>query len=1098
MNKKGIQQIKYFFSLFLFACASLHCTQIYAQTSNVTLNLNNVRMEQAMNEIEDQTTYLFLSNKDVNTNSIVSVTTQNLPMEDALNQMVKGKGVDYKIDGKYIVLSKVDRQPITAKGVVMDNNKIPIIGATVVVDGTSIGAITDINGAFSITIPATVENPMLIVSYLGLEEQTIRVGTQTMFDIVMAGGAVEMENVVVTALGIKRKEKALSYNVQQVKSDELTTVKDANFMNSLVGKVAGVQINSGANGPGGGVRVVMRGAKSIEKNNNALYVIDGIPMYNTSFGGSGGALGSTTGSEAISDINPDDIESISMLTGPSAAALYGSDAANGAVIINTKRGDKNKTTVTVSNSTTFSTVTMLPDMQNTYGTSAGLENWGDKINSTFDPEKFFNTGSNVINSVSLSTGNERNQTYISASSTNANGTITENTYDRYNFTARNTTSFAKDKLIFDFGANFIIQKDANMVSQGKFYNPLPSLYLFPRSGDFDEIRIYERWDPIRGYMTQYWPYGQGSHSLQNPYWIQNRMQRDSDKHRYMLNASLKWKITEWMNVSGRVKVDNSEYRITQKKFASTLTTFCGVNGGYEDLTQTSRSAYGDIMLNVDKTFLEDWNVIANVGASINDLAFESAGDAGDLKNVNHFALNNINYSEKYKPLQTGYHDQTQSVFGSAELGWKSMVYLSLTGRNDWASQLAFSDNKSFFYYSVGLSTVISSMMEMPEWISFLKVRGSYSSVGSAFNRYLSNPAMEYNTQTHSWSSAKTARHFNLLPENTKSWEIGLNTRLFKHFNIDATFYKSNTYNQTLFAPVPSSSGYSQVVIQSGDVQNHGVELLLGYNNTWNDFRWSSSYTFTLNRNKINSLGAGMIDNKTGATMLNDDIYKDWLGASNVAPQVILKKGGSMSDIYVNHELRRDLNGNIYVDPSSGDLAIESTDFHKVGELSPRYQMGWANSFGYKGFDLGFVINARIGGMAYSATQGILDFYGASQATADARDQGGVAINSGTVDAQKYYSAISTAEGGYGAYYLYDATNIRLQELSLQYTMPSRWFNNKAKLTVGFVAKNLFMIYCKAPFDPEISAATSSTFYQGVDYFMQPSTRNIGFDVKLQF
>ena len=737
MNKKRIQQIKCLFTLFFVVCASFYATRSYAQNNAVTIRLSGVSMERVMNEIENQTNYLFLSNKDVDINSVVSVDVEARPLSEALAQMVRGTDVVYRFDGKYILLSKADRRPVTVKGVVTDADGAPVIGASVIVKGTTVGASTNTDGSFSLQVPPPAENAVLIVTYLGYEPVDVTVGSRTDFRITLRDSAVAVENVVVTALGIKRQEKALSYNVQQVKSEELTTVKDANFMNSLVGKVAGVQINSGASGPGASARVVMRGEKSIEKGNNVLYVIDGIPMYNHSFGGDGGTYAKQAGSESAADINPEDIESINMLTGPSAAALYGSDAANGVVVINTKRGVKDRTVVTVSNSTTFSKVYRLPDMQNSYGTSSGLMNWGEKSASTFDAKKFFNTGTNIINSVSVSTGNEKNQTYISASTTNTAGIIPENTYDRYNFTARNTTSCAKDKLVLDLGASFIIQHDENMVTQGKYYNPLPALYLFPRSDDFDEIRLFERWDPVRGYMVQYWPYGEGAHSLQNPYWIQNRMNRETSKRRYMLNASLRWNITDWMNVSGRVRVDNSEYRIKQKLYASTLTTFCGTNGGYEDQTQHDRSFYGDVMLNIDKTFGDDWTLNANIGASINDQRYEQAGVAGDLLLTNHFAMNNLNYQEKFKPLQEGWHDQTQAIFASVEVGWRSMLYLTVTGRNDWASQLAYSKNSSFFYPSVGLSAVVSNMVNMPEWFTFLKVRGSYSKVASAFARYLS-------------------------------------------------------------------------------------------------------------------------------------------------------------------------------------------------------------------------------------------------------------------------------------------------------------------------------------------------------------------------
>lgn len=829
MNKKRIQQIKCLFTLFFVVCASFYATRSYAQNNAVTIRLSGVSMERVMNEIENQTNYLFLSNKDVDINSVVSVDVEARPLSEALAQMVRGTDVVYRFDGKYILLSKADRRPVTVKGVVTDADGAPVIGASVIVKGTTVGASTNTDGSFSLQVPPPAENAVLIVTYLGYEPVDVTVGSRTDFRITLRDSAVAVENVVVTALGIKRQEKALSYNVQQVKSEELTTVKDANFMNSLVGKVAGVQINSGASGPGASARVVMRGEKSIEKGNNVLYVIDGIPMYNHSFGGDGGTYAKQAGSESAADINPEDIESINMLTGPSAAALYGSDAANGVVVINTKRGVKDRTVVTVSNSTTFSKVYRLPDMQNSYGTSSGLMNWGEKYASTFDAKKFFNTGTNIINSVSVSTGNEKNQTYISASTTNTAGIIPENTYDRYNFTARNTTSFAKDKLVLDLGASFIIQHDENMVTQGKYYNPLPALYLFPRSDDFDEIRLFERWDPVRGYMVQYWPYGEGAHSLQNPYWIQNRMNRETSKRRYMLNASLRWNITDWMNVSGRVRVDNSEYRIKQKLYASTLTTFCGTNGGYEDQTQHDRSFYGDVMLNIDKTFGDDWTLNANIGASINDQRYEQAGVAGDLLLTNHFAMNNLNYQEKFKPLQEGWHDQTQAIFASVEVGWRSMLYLTVTGRNDWASQLAYSKNSSFFYPSVGLSAVVSNMVNMPEWFTFLKVRGSYSKVASAFARYLSNPAYSFNNQTHNWSKPSTYPAYNLKPEDTKSWEIGLNARFLNHINLDVTYYRSNTYHQTIYAPLPSSSGYNQVVVQAGDVQNQGVELALGYN-----------------------------------------------------------------------------------------------------------------------------------------------------------------------------------------------------------------------------------------------------------------------------
>ena len=983
---------------------------------------------------------------------------------------------------------------VTVKGTVVDAKGEPLIGVSILEKGTNNGTITDIDGNFtlSVTEGATIE-----VSYIGYK--TLSLTAKPDFgQITMSEDTEVLDEVVVTALGIKRSQKALSYNVQEVKGEALTAVKDANFMNSLAGKVAGVQISSGATGAGGATRVVMRGMKSLTKDNNALYVIDGVPMFNTGKSGGEGQYGDMGGSDAVADLNPDDIQSVSMMTGPSAAALYGSAAANGVVLITTKKGATERTSLTVSNSTTFSKAYIMPEMQNRFGTSSGLYSWGDPTSNRYDPSDFFNTGTNIINSISLSTGNDKNQTYLSASTTNTDGILPNNSYNRYNFTARNTTNFLNDRLTLDIGAQYIVQNNKNMVSQGQYYNPLPALYLFPRGDNFDEIRLYERYNTNFGYMEQYWPYGDGGMSLQNPYWIQNRIVRTSEKKRYMLNASLKWKVTDWFNITGRVNLDNSDYRNREEKSASTLTTFCGLAGGLKDVMRQERSLYADVLATIDKTFGE-FRLNANVGGSIYHVSSDELSVAGDLIIPNFFQMNNINWSANYKPEPSGYVDEIQSVFASAELSWRNQLYLTLTGRNDWDSKLAFSNQSSFFYPSVGLSAVLSEMMSLPEWITYAKVRGSYTVVASSFDRFLTNPGFIYNGQTHNWENPTLYPMDDMKPEKTKSWEIGLNLKFWDNrFNLDATYYRSNTLNQTFKVDIPSSSGYKQAVVQAGNVQNQGLELALGFQDEWAGFGWSSNATFTLNRNKVIRLASGSINPVTGEEINMPEMYVGWLGKENVAPRVILTEGGSMTDIYVYNQLTRDNNGNIRVDQNGNISMTSSSTPTKVGDLDADFNLGWTNHFTYKGIDLGIVLSARVGGLAYSATQGVLDYYGVSEASAVARENGGVPVNNGMVDAQKYYQTIGTGEGGYGRYYLYSATNVRLQELSLNYTLPKKWFKNIANVTVGLVGRNLWMIYCKAPFDPELSASTASNFYMNVDYFMQPSLRNIGFNVKVQF
>lgn len=991
-------------------------------------------------------------------------------------------------------LSSSSVAKVTTTGQVVDAKGEPLIGVSILEVGTTNGTITDIDGNFTLSVN---EGATLEISYIGYKTQTLPVRAK-LGQIVMKEDTEVLDEVVVTALGIKRSQKALSYNVQEVKGDALTAVKDANFMNSLAGKVAGVQISSGATGAGGAARVVMRGMKSLTKDNNALYVIDGVPVFNTGSSGGEGQYGSMGGSDAVADLNPDDIASVSMMTGPSAAALYGSAAANGVVLITTKKGQTEKTNLTVSNSTTFSKAYIMPEMQNRYGTSAGLLSWGAATDRRYDPSDFFNIGTNIINSIALSTGNAKNQTYLSASTTNSDGILPNNSYNRYNFTARNTTNFLNDRLTLDIGAQYIIQNNKNMVSQGQYYNPLPALYLFPRGDNFDEIRLYERYDTDYGYMKQYWPYGDGGMSLQNPYWIQNKILRTSEKKRYMLNASLKWKVTDWFNITGRVNLDNSDYRNRSEKSASTLTTFCGVNGGLEDAMRQERSIYADVLGNIDKTFGE-FRLNANFGASIYHTSMNQLSIAGDLKIPNFFQMNNINYSANYKPDPQGYDDEIQSVFASAELSWRNQLYLTVTGRNDWDSKLAYSKHPSFFYPSVGLSAVLSDMLELPEVISYAKIRGSYTIVASSFDRFLTNPGYVYNAQTHNWENPTVYPMDDMKPEKTKSWEIGLNLKFWENrFNLDATYYRSNTLNQTFSVDIPPSSGYNKAIVQAGNVQNQGVELGLGFHDEWAGFGWSTNAAFTLNRNKVIRLASGSVNPVTGEEIQMENMPVGWLGKENVAPRVILTEGGSMTDIYVYNQLTRDNNGNIKVD-QNGNLSMTSSSTPtKVGDLDADFNLGWTNHFTYKGIDLGVVLSARVGGLAYSATQGILDYYGVSEASATARDNGGIPINNGLVTAQKYYQTIGTGEGGYGRYYLYSATNVRLQELSLNYTLPKKWFKNVANITLGVVGRNLWMIYCKAPFDPELSAATASNYYMNVDYFMQPSLRNIGFNVKVQF
>lgn len=980
-------------------------------------------------------------------------------------------------------------------GRVVDSAGEPLIGATIMVEGTKEGAVTDIDGNFTIN---TTSKAKLVISYVGYTTQTILVGDKTTIDVTLKEVANTMNEVVVTALGIKRAEKALSYNVQSVGSNELTRNKDANFVNSLNGKVAGVSISKSASGVGGATRVIMRGAKSIEGDNNVLYVIDGIPIFNFSGGRDSGIMGEgRVSSEGIADLNPEDIESISVLAGPSAAALYGSNAANGAILITTKKGKEGRVDISFSSSADFSSPLLMPEFQNTYGNKLGsYESWGEKLAtpSSYDPKKdFFRTGTNFINALTLNMGNEFNQTFASVATTNSRGIVPNNTYDRYNFTIRNTTRMFKNKVQLDLGASYIKQKDNNMVSQGEYWNPIVAAYLFPRGESFEGIKTFERYDNVRNFPTQYWPISDSRFANQNPYWTAYRNLAPDDKDRFMFNAGLTYNIFDWLSVAGRIRLDKTFITSERKIYASSFNYFAKEKGAYDYYDYKDHQTYIDAIANINKTFGK-FSLAANVGYSYSDYASLTRGYGGNLVLVpNKFSLNNINPSDS-KIREAGGDSKVRNVaaFASAELGWRSMVYLTLTGRNDWNSRLVNSSEESFFYPSVGLSGIISEMTKLPSFISYLKVRGSYTEVGSPVSRSGMTPGtITTPIVGGSLKSTDIYPFTDYKAERTKSYEFGLTARFWKKLSFDFTWYKSNTYNQTFIGELPESSGYKAVYLQAGNVENRGVEMALGYSDNFGGLQWNSSLVYSKNVNEIKEMVKDYHHPLSPKPINIPEVSKD-------NGRVLLKVGGSINDIYARKVLAKDNQGFVNVSPSGG-MNLETVEPIYLGKTTPDFTMGWNNNFTYKNFGLSFLINARFGGVVTSSTQALLDRFGVSKASADARDAGGVMIpNQGLYDAKKYYTLVATGENDLAGYYTYSATNVRLQELTLSYKFNSKLFNNVIKdLTLSFVATNPWMIYCKAPFDPELTASTG-TYGQGNDYFMQPSLKSYGFSVKFKF
>ena len=1075
----------------------------YSQDATVALDIRNQPLSSLIDEIKRQTTYSFLFDADeVDIARKVTLSSSKITVKDALKRVLQNQGLESRMSGNHILLLKTNttrtNQQRTLSGVVKDASGAFVPGATITLRGTTVTTQTDQRGVFRIAAPAGSQT--INVSYTGLGTTDITyAANQDFLDITLQGQVADIEDVVVTALGIKRQSRSLTYNVQQIEAEQVTRIPDPNFINNLNGRVAGVTINASSSGVGGASRVVMRGAKSISGNNNALYVIDGIPMPNLSSEQPDGIFaGAGQTGDGISNLNPEDIQSLSVLSGPAAAALYGSAAANGVVLVTTRGGMKDQTSISISNQTVFSQPLILPKLQTTYGPTepGSYYSWGEKLNtpSDYDARDFFQTGFNTTNAISLSTGTSRSQTYLSGGLVNANGIINNNDYKRYNFSVRNTTNFFDEKLVLDLGFMHANVNEQNMTAQGLYFNPLVPIYLFPAGDDFSKTALFERYDASRNFKTQFWPYGDQGLSLQNPYWITQRALFPNQKQRYMTNASLRYNLSDWINLTGRVKMDRSNDRFERKFHASTNMLFASENGFYSLNEAQTQQVYGEFIANMNKQFMEDeFRLVALLGANVEDIKYEQNMYGGKLHGVpNLFSYGNVNNATA-EAAQSGYRRNKQAVFASAQLGYKDRLFLDLTGRNDWPSTLALSQTKSFFYPSVGVSAVITDLFPMSDrYLSYLKVRGSYSEVGNEPEPFLTIPT--YGLSKGYPQTQTRMPNTDLRPERTRSLEAGLNATFFKNrLTLDATLYQSSTFNQFFEPTLSASSGYTSVVVNAGQVDNKGIELTARYNQPIGNASWNTYVTYSLNRNKIVELLPNWTNPITGDQISLTEL--DMTGTGSY--KMILKEGGRMGDIYVN-TLRVDEHGAIYVHPTDQVVVAETNEYAFAGNSTPKYNLGWGNDFHYRGVRFGFLFNARVGGVVVSNTQAVLDAFGASQATADARDAGGVLVNGRPIPTKPYYDVVGGgSSGGIGSRYVYSATNVRLGEVSLGYDLPvARWMRGVKGANVSVIGKNLFFLYNKAPYDPELTANTG-TYFQGIDYFMSPSLRSIGFSLRLQ-
>lgn len=1100
------------------------------------------------------------------------------------------------------------QQQGVVKGTVKDTNGEAAIGASVIVVGTKNVTTTDVNGNF--TLKNVPQGATVRVSLIGYEPQSVK-WTGGPLNIVVKSADNSLNEVVVTAMGIARKEKSLTYATQQIKNDEFMKVQDPNVVNSIEGKVSGVTITAGAGGAGGASKILLRGNKSILGNNAPLIVVDGIPMTNNTRGQVSDAANityssSTEGSDPLSMINPDDIESMNILKGANAAALYGSAAANGVVMITTKKGKEGRLDVNFTSNVTFSNPLLTPDIQNVYGAAVnaagGLtpNSWGDKLSGAAggytisvpvdekfgggtrevylrnraanDIDNFYGVSTTTNNSISLSGGTEKLKTYFSYANSYADGMIDRNSYVRNTFSFRQSYKLF-DRVTIDANANYVQTTTKNRVSGGTVGNPIYDVYMMPRNIDLGYYKHNYMIDEAtwKSYSQSYYRQVNGSYELtqgqaditgpmqnwayqaagwNNPYWLMNMRNHVEKEDRFYGSVQGKLDIYDGLSFQARVSIDHSRYTGESSNYATTWgPTIMHDYGTYWAANNRTNEIYTDYLLSYNKQ-IHDYSISATagwVGHSIKGTNFDTYTNASvkipdrtEIPSIpNYFDTKAANAGETTKSKSSNWD---KAALVTAQFGWKDAVYVDFSYRRDWyrafrqAQFAKAGTDDNYGYFGFGGNAILSQLFKMPEWVSYLKYRLSYSEVGNSIPNVLySMMTQDYVKDTMTPSQYNS---FNPIPEKTKSFETGIESQFFNNrLNFDLTYYNSAMHHSYLV--IPGLNGKSQPV-NTGVIRNQGIEMTVGYD--WRfapGWRWKTSANFSYNFNKIEktyrnaageetliatSVAQGKVQvrykegGKYGDMYVIDfarwenDVYMDDNGKLNEAGNgELVHKAG---DIYLNENGTPTIDGNYRYINSAGNVKTHKGEkFGRfIGNMNSKVQLGWSNTISYKDFSLYFLINGRIGGKVISLTEAYLDKNGLSQRTAAARlksekegiyytDKFGNQVpgmylpdGSGQIaPIQGWYETVGSNDA---SSYVYNATNFRLRELSFGYTFRDLLGENK-NLTLSFIGRNLFFIYKDAPVDPDVSLSTANGL-GAFEVFNLPSERSFGLSLKLNF
>lgn len=998
-------------------------------------------------------------------------------------------------------------------GKVTGNDNAPVAMATVQVKGGNQTAITGNDGSFSITVPAG--KVTLTFSSVGFLTADVAVDAgQSVANVTLNADNKQLTEVVVTAMGLTKSKRTLSYATQQVNPGTFSKARELNVANSLIGRVAGLDVARSSSGVGGSSRVVLRGDRSITGNNQALIVIDGVPMDNSNFS-PGNANGGRDGGDGISSINPDDIESVNVLRGASATALYGARAANGALIINTKKGTRRGFGVTLNSSFIAEKAIILQEFQDIYGQgSAGVYNkasefsWGPKMdgqqvamwgpkpsNATMtynlNPqpgtyENFYSTGTQLSNSLAVSGGGEKMQAYFSYTNVNATGIVDNNTMKRSTLNLRISGDIST-KLSYDAKVTYLDEIINNRQQTGEaFANVQRHILRLPRNISLDAAKEYEFINPVSGKLLQnFW--NPGSNGGQNPYWIKNRVIALDKRARVTGFGSMTYKPLEWLSFMGRAGIDQYNDEFEGKWYTNTYTI--ADFGDYQTLFRKIREVNLDFFGFIKKNF-GDINIDATLGASRQQ--FYSLGQStatGGLNRENLFIPTNARSPSVGRSVLA---TEKQGVFMTADISYKDYLTVTASARNDWSSTLP-KENRSYFFPSVGFSALVSNMIDLPTAISFAKFRGSYAVTGNDARAYLISQTYSYTVGGPTGFIFRDGvKPFpDLKPELTTSLELGTEVRFLNNrFGVDFGWYTSDSKNQLLSIGITPASGWSSQFINAGLVRNSGVELTVNATLVRNNkFRWEADLNFARNKNKLVEL---------------TPTIKRFFLASDFINDVYAEEGKPLGQLYSRGYTRKD--GKIVVD-ATGLPVISSGKTVFLGNSRPDWTAGLNNRISFKDFTLSFLISARMGGIVSSFTNAVIYADGVTKQTLEGRSSylfNGVLAdgskNTVATTAEKYWLRVGGRNTPAGEVFTYDASNIRLRELVFSYNLPNNLIKGLPfqSGSISLVGRNLFFLMNKAEgFDPELTVGAQNTSV-GMESFSLPSTRSLGINLNLTF